>query len=232
MNILITGASQGLGLELTKSALKRGYRVFAVARHVSPELGALQGANCSIHTADITSAADVDRVYEEISQKTECVDYLFNNAGVWLDKSRVSLTDPLFSFDDVFRQFEVNAVGSLRVTRTFLPMLLVGSGKCIINLSSEAGSIGNAGRKCEYGYCMSKAALNMETKILQNAYPELRFYAIHPGWMKTPQGYAGATKDCTPQQEPSDTAEKLLTLAETKKYPYLYGDFEGNPMPW
>ena len=63
---------------------------------------------------------------------------------------------------------------------------------------------------------MSKAALNMETKILQNAYPELRLYAIHPGWMKTPQGYAGATKDCTPQQEPSDTAEKLLTLAETK----------------
>ena len=49
MNILITGASQGLGLELAKSALKRGYRVFAVARHVSPELGELQGENCSIH---------------------------------------------------------------------------------------------------------------------------------------------------------------------------------------
>ena len=232
MNILITGASQGLGLELTKSALKRGYRVFAVARHVSPELGELQGENCSIHTADITSGADVDRIYDEIGQETENLDYLFNNAGVWLDKSRVSLTDPSFSFDDVSRQFEVNAVGPLRVTRTFLPMLLAGHGKCIINLSSEAGSIGNAGRKCEYGYCMSKAALNMETKILQNAYPELRFYAIHPGWMKTPQGYAGATQDCTPQQEPSDTAENLLTLAETKKYPYLYGDFEGNPMPW
>lgn len=118
MNILITGASQGLGLELARSALKRGYHVFAVARHVSPELGKLQGETCSIHTADITSAADVDRVYGEIGQETENLDYLFNNAGVWLDKSRVSLTDPSFSFDDVSRQFEVNAVGPLRVTRT------------------------------------------------------------------------------------------------------------------
>ena len=89
MNILITGASQGLGLELAKSALKRGYRVFAVARHVSPELGELQGENCSIHTADITSAADVDRVYGEIGQETGNLDYLFNNAGVWLDKASV-----------------------------------------------------------------------------------------------------------------------------------------------
>ena len=89
------------------------------------------------------------------------------------------------------------------------------------------------------GQAQEKAnRLNLNNVIFQQGdvgalpYPELRLYAIHPGWMKTPQGYAGATKDCTPQQEPLDTAEKLLTLAETKKYPYLYGDFEGNPMPW
>lgn len=104
--------------------------------------------------------------------------------------------------------------------------------KCIINISSEAGSIENALRVCEYGYCMSKAALNMGTKILQNAFPEIKFYAIHPGWMKTPQGYAGATKECSPQQEPSDTAEKLFSIAENKTYNYIFGDFEGNKMPW
>ena len=50
--------------------------------------------------------------------------------------------------------------------------------------------------------------------------------------MKTPQGYAGATKECSPQQEPSDTAEKLFSIAENKTYNYIFGDFEGNKMPW
>lgn len=89
MNILITGASQGLGLEIARAGLRRGYHVFAIARRVSSELGDLQGENCNIYTGDITSSADVDRIYEEIGQQTNGIDYLFNNAGVWLDKSRL-----------------------------------------------------------------------------------------------------------------------------------------------
>ena len=102
--------------------------------------------------------------------------------------------------------------------------------KSVINISSEAGSIGDCWRKVEYGYCMSKAAQNMATKIMQNAYPEIEFHSIHPGWMITPQGMAGADGDSKPKQNPADTAKKLYDMAENHNTNYLYCDFEGNKL--
>lgn len=231
-DVIVTGASQGLGLELARNCLKKGYRVYSLERHISPALNALKGDNCFLFECDVTNLEKLQEVKNEVLKHTDKIDYIFNNAGVWLDGKRLLLEDPDFDFDIISKQYEINAVGVVKVVRTFIDMVKKGEGKCIVNLSSEAGSIGNAMRVCEYGYCMSKAAQNMATKLLQNAYPEIKFYAIHPGWMKTPQGYMGATDKYSPEQEPSDTAAKLVELAETKKYDFLYGDFNGNAMPW
>ena len=231
-DVIITGASQGLGLELVKTCLSKGYRVFCLQRHISSRLNELKSVNCFLFECDVTDLETLQTVKNNVLKLTDKIDYIFNNAGVWLDNQRLLLEDPNFDFDIMSKQYEINAVGAVKVIRTFIDMVKKGEGKCIINLSSEAGSIENAGRVCEYGYCMSKAAQNMATKLLQNAYPEMKFYAIHPGWMKTPQGYMGATEKYSPEQEPSDTAAKLVELAETKKYDFLYGDFNGNAMPW
>lgn len=231
-DVIITGASQGLGLELVKTCLSKGYRVFCLQRHISSRLNELKSVNCFLFECDVTDLETLQTVKNNVLKLTDKIDYIFNNAGVWLDNQRLLLEDPNFDFDIMSKQYEINAVGAVKVIRTFIDMVKKGEGKCIINLSSEAGSIENAGRVCEYGYCMSKAAQNMATKLLQNAYPEMKFYAIHPGWMKTPQGYMGATEKYSPEQEPSDTAAKLVDLAETKKYDFMYGDFNGNKMPW
>ncbi len=231
-SILVTGAAQGLGLEIAKKGLKKGYQVFALSRHMSQDLEDLQNKRCFVYECDVTDLNKLQECKKDIQRHTDALDIVFNNAGVWADSKRLLLEDPEFDFSLMTQQFEINAAGPIKVVRTFIDMVKKSKCKCIINISSEAGSIENALRVCEYGYCMSKAALNMGTKILQNAFPEIKFYAIHPGWMKTPQGYAGATKECSPQQEPSDTAEKLFSIAENKTYNYIFGDFEGNKMPW
>lgn len=229
---IITGASRGLGLEIVKKCVAEEYTVFSIERHISDELAAITGEKCRAYVCDVTDYNGLQKVKDDVLKYTDKIDTVFNNAGVWLDEKRLLLEDDSFDFESMSKQYEINAVGAVKVVKTFIDMVKRGNGKCIINLSSEAGSIENAGRVCEYGYCMSKAAQNMATKLLQNAYPQIKFYAIHPGWMKTPQGYAGATELCSPQQEPSDTAAKLVSLSETKKYDFTYGDFNGNKMPW
>ena len=52
----------------------------------------------------------------------------------------------------------------------------------------------------------------MACKLTKNANPKLMIYAIHPGWMQSPQGYAGAVEGCLPDQKPADTAVYLFEL--------------------
>ena len=104
--------------------------------------------------------------------------------------------------------YQVNAVGPLMVVKYALPLLRKGQKKLIVNVSSEAGSIGACWRKSEYSYCMSKAALNMASRILQNALKEegIKVLALHPGWFSSDMG--GAAAPITP----SDAAEEIVKL--------------------
>lgn len=226
--VVVTGASQGLGLCLAKEGIKRGYVVYALDIKTNDELATLKG--CKSCICDVTDYDSVQKCRKVIEEQSPSVDILFNNAGVWLDNKRLMLDNPEFNFDTIFHQFDVNAVGVLRVSREFLPLVKKSQTKSVINISSEAGSIGDCWRECEYGYCMSKVAQNMATKILQNAYPEIEFHSIHPGWMITPQGMAGVNNDAKPNQNPSDTAEKLYDMAENSNTNFLYCDFEGNKL--
>jgi NAD(P)-dependent dehydrogenase (short-subunit alcohol dehydrogenase family) len=104
--------------------------------------------------------------------------------------------------------YQVNAVGPLIVVKYALPLLRKGQRKLIINFSSEAGSIGACWRKSEYAYCMSKAALNMASRILQNALKEEGFkvLALHPGWFSSDMG--GVDAPITP----AEAAEEIVKL--------------------
>jgi NAD(P)-dependent dehydrogenase (short-subunit alcohol dehydrogenase family) len=109
-------------------------------------------------------------------------------------------------------------------------LLTAGRRKLIVNISSEAGSIGNCWRSAEFGYCMSKAALNMQSKILQNNLGPQGFkvLAIHPGWMQTDMG--GAQADIHPDVSAQGIFE--LALKEWKPEDAIYMDYQGNVLPW
>ncbi len=232
---VVTGAGQGLGLSLAKECLKRGYTVIALEYKDTSALEEIKSDRLKIYSCDIKNLERIAEIKHDLGEIS--VDLLFNNAGVWLEKGRKKLEDDDFSFDNILPQYETNAVGMLKVCKVFMPSVLKSKLKTVVNISSEAGSIENAFRVCEYGYCMSKAALNMASKILQNAYEErgVKVYCFHPGWMQTQQGMAGVEGPDLPQQAPDVTANVILDIAEGDRLDGMYYEIEGSdfsPYDW
>ena len=173
---VITGASRGIGLELCRRLKRRGERVIAVCRKATSELRAL---DCRIvDGVEVTDGASVSSLAQQLDG--ERVDVLVNNAGIL---SRESLDD--LDLERIRRQFEVNALGPLRVTRALLPNLSAGSKVVIV--TSRMGSVGDNGSGGYYGYRMSKAAVNMAGVSLARDLHErgIAVLLLHPGMVAT-----------------------------------------------
>jgi NAD(P)-dependent dehydrogenase (short-subunit alcohol dehydrogenase family) len=229
--VFITGASRGFGAALATSFAARGARVFAGARGHRPVLDAIASrhpASITIVDLDVADLESVRRARDVVRANEPAIDILVNNAAM----RSLTVANPVDSIDfaDVLRTLDVNAVGPLRVVQAFLPLLRDGRSPLLVNVSSEAGSIGPAGRDREFDYCMSKAALNMATRLLANYLSgAMRVVALHPGWLRTDMGGAQAALD------PGAVAEKVsdLLLREQERpseFPFI--DHEGNPLPW
>jgi NAD(P)-dependent dehydrogenase (short-subunit alcohol dehydrogenase family) len=228
--VLITGTDRGVGLSLTKKFLELGFTVFAGCRTISEPLTALSQscAELKIVNQDITDEQSVSQSLAAVSREVDHLDILVNNAGIYLTKSEILLANT--DFDDIRKMYETNTLGPLRVTKYFFPLLERGHKKMIVNISSEAGGIGGCWRTSEYGYAMSKAALNMQSKILQNYLKPKGFkiLAIHPGWVRTDMG--GPDADISPDE----SAEGIVKLAVKDWAPDegIYFDYQGIPLPW
>lgn len=172
---LITGANRGIGLELAKQLQLQNYQVIAACRQSSPELDSL---NCQIETKfDVSDGASVKQLANKLHNKK--LDLLINNAG--LLKS-MSLDD--LDYDDIRKQFDVNALGPLRVTENLLPNLVKGAKIAII--TSRMGSIDD-GSGGQYGYRISKTAVNMIGSSLAHDLKsrEIAVALLHPGYVRT-----------------------------------------------
>jgi len=229
-HFFITGAARGLGLAMTGQLLERGCQVSAFVRKESDGLRDLRsssGGRLSLHLGDVTDEASIQKAFADVAQRLGHLDVIINNAVIYLDGSRPTIEDADLSI--CARTFEVNAVGPLRVVKHGLPLLRKGSRKLVVNVSSEAGSIGDCRRKTEYAYCMSKSALNMGTKLLQNHLePEgIKLLALHPGWFNS------SGKGPAPISAEEASVKVLATIlkAHTLDGP-LYVDPDGKPLPW
>lgn len=231
-NIVITGATQGLGLELCREAVRRGYNVIALDIGPGREIEGLISPNLKFFVCDISDPSAVEETAKNCGEKT--LDLIINNAGIYREHDHLPLEAETFNFDDMLLQYRVNAMGVINVCRAFIGLMKDSTHKTVINISSEAGSISGCYRKCEYGYCMSKAAQNMATKIMQNEYRDagFKFYCLHPGWMRTPQGMATATAEEEPQQRPEDSAKFIIDLFENKNLSGMYYDVDSSELKW
>lgn len=173
---LVTGGNRGIGLELCKQLSARGDSVIAACRASSK---ALQGTGAEIHdNVEITDDASVSKLARELEGKT--IDVLINCAGIL---TRETLDD--LRVDQIRKQFEVNALGPLRVTAALLPNLKKGSKVAII--SSRMGSIEDNTSGSRYGYRMSKAAVNMAGRSLawDLKGKGIAVVLLHPGMVAT-----------------------------------------------
>jgi len=229
-NICIAGASRGLGLFLAKRYLALGDRVFAGVRDTAhPNLAALAEAygDSFVPVAmDVVSTASVTAAACEVATYTQTLDILICNAAIHSKTSFLGIEET--DLDECLEVYDVNAVGPLRMAKAFLPMLAEGAQ--LINISSESGSMGICERDRQFGYCMSKAALNMGSKLLQNLLlPRgIKVLAIHPGWMRTDMGGSNAHHD------PWDTSVRLVDLfaANTNPNEAIFLNFDGEELPW
>jgi NAD(P)-dependent dehydrogenase (short-subunit alcohol dehydrogenase family) len=173
---LITGANRGIGYEYCRQLQQRGDRVIAVCRQPSNELKDL---GVQVETGiDITQ----DDSVAELAQRLEGtkLDVLINNAGIL---EGVTLDE--LDFDSIRRQFEVNAIGPLRLTAALRPHLSDGSKVAI--MTSRMGSIADNTSGGSYGYRMSKVALSMAGKSLaHDLKPQgIAVAILHPGLVQT-----------------------------------------------
>lgn len=174
--ILVTGSSRGIGLELCRQLTERGDSVIAACRTISSGLRELELE--VIEQIDVASEQQVAKLVRTLEGRK--LDVLVNNAGI-LRSDNLNTLD----FDAMREQFEVNTLGPLRLTKALLDSLEAGSKVAIV--SSRVGSIEDNESGNNYGYRLSKAAVNMVGKNLSH---DLRPRGIavallHPGLVAT-----------------------------------------------
>ncbi len=173
---VVTGASRGIGLEMCRQLRAGGHEVIGLCRRATPELRAV---GCRIvEGIDVTDDSVAGRLATELGGVA--VDVLVNNAGI-LDRETLEDLD----FGRMRRQFEVNALGPLRVTSALLPRL--GPGSKVVILTSRMGSIADNSSGGYYGYRMSKAAVNIAGVSLARDLRErgVTVLLLHPGMVAT-----------------------------------------------
>jgi NAD(P)-dependent dehydrogenase (short-subunit alcohol dehydrogenase family) len=230
--VLITGAARGLGLCFVRRYLETGARVFAGVRELSaPGMLQLQqeyGDSIIPVVLEVTDTSSVSQAVQVLEGYTDHLDILINNAAIHNDTSFELLEKA--DIDDCLRVYDVNSLGPLRVVKAMLPLLRMTTGAKVINISTESGSISTCGREKEFDYCMSKAALNMATKLLSNYLEKdgVTVLAVHPGWMRTDMGGRNADLD------PYETACQLVKIFDginVSDNP-IFIDNKGNAYPW
>jgi NAD(P)-dependent dehydrogenase (short-subunit alcohol dehydrogenase family) len=187
----VTGADRGLGFGLTLELLERGYVVFAGSFLTDlGELSALTakyGNSLSILPLDISDNKSVTEAATAIAKRTDSLNLLINNAGIATMHDKAATIFDDIDYDEILNVFNINSIGQLRVTKSVLNLLLKPQDKRLVNITSIAGSIKHLTRDNQFAYVMSKAASNIQTKLIYNSLHKegLKVFAIHPGWMHT-----------------------------------------------
>ena len=235
-HVLITGTGRpyALGFNLVRRYLENGDTVLASIRRPSEALEALRQeypGRLHILTMDISSTDSVNAAAREAENLVPCLDLIINNATTASADTMKELPD--FDLDLVAPAVNVGAVGPIRVLKAFLPLLKKSSmGALVVNVSSEAGSIGKCYRTFYLDYGTEKAALNMLTMTMHNYFkddPNLNIICIHPGWIRTNPGNNEAPLI------PYEHAETLRLLFETRRHDKngpVFITYEGEPYPW
>jgi NAD(P)-dependent dehydrogenase (short-subunit alcohol dehydrogenase family) len=204
---IITGASRGLGLALSRALAQAGWGLIIDARgaadleRAARELGRL--TDVVAIPGDVADPAHRRALIEAAGER---IDVLVNNASVLGPSPQPNLGS--YPLDWLERVYEVNVFAPFALTQLALPR--VPDGGVVINVTSDAAVEPYEGWG---GYGSAKAALDQLTAILAAEQPELRVYAVDPGDMRTRMHQeAFPDEDISDRQPPEDSVPGLLAL--------------------
>jgi NAD(P)-dependent dehydrogenase (short-subunit alcohol dehydrogenase family) len=230
MNVLITGANRGIGLEWVRQCAALGWRVFACCRHPQQaealiSFARLTSGQVTVHIADMNELATLQALSYEL--RNEAIDILINNAGVYgSDKNRFGSVDAM----DWLKTFQVNSIAPLKMAELFHQQILMGTRKLVVCMSSKMGSMADNGYGNSYIYRSSKAALNAVVKSLSIDLCDqgIISVALHPGWVKTDMGGPNAEISTTECVQSLMHIIQNVTLDDSGRFI----DIDGSDIPW
>ena len=195
---LITGANKGIGFEVARQILQKGFHVYLGSRDLQKGLAAVERlraenlTNVEAISLDVTDEISVANARIEIGKKNQILDVLINNAGINGGEPYTALEANANQF---FTAFNTNVIGVARVTQSFIDLMKNSPAPRIVMVSTSVGSLSLQSNPNWFGYDSakfavygaSKAALNMYTIHL--AYElkntEFKVNAVCPGYTKT-----------------------------------------------
>jgi len=139
--VLITGSNRGLGLEFSRQYAAAGWNVIATCRNPKKakelQLLAEEYNQVAVEKMDVTSQPEVDFVADTYHDQP--IDVLLNNAGIYGTLEKQALGT--FDFEELKRVFDVNTIGSLRVSAAFIGNVIASDQKKIISLGGGMGTL-------------------------------------------------------------------------------------------
>jgi NAD(P)-dependent dehydrogenase (short-subunit alcohol dehydrogenase family) len=237
---LITGANQGIGLEVARQLGKQDILVLIGARNRSRgEEAALQLKTEHIEAyalhLDVTDHQTIEKAAQILNETYGKLDILVNNAAIGLAPGELSELSQKGQFDAIRTLYETNVFGLFAVTQAMLPLLSHSSAGRIVNVSSEAASLGSLSsapasvlQPLGWPYPSSKAAVNTMTIFLAKELEQtaIKVNAVDPGRTATSMN-PQATR--TPEQA-APVIVRFATLPDDGPTGGFFG--ENGLLPW
>ncbi len=236
---LVTGATRGVGLELSRRLVEAGHTVYLGARDLERGREVAEPMGARAIAIDVTDDASVRTAVDRVRREVGALDVLVNNAGV----SGAQRPPAEADVSDLETVLATNVVGATRVLVACIPLLEESATPVVVNVSSAVGSLTlNAKPDAVWSivaYPMSKAALNMLTIQYARAFPRWRVNAVTPGLTLTE--FTGRPTDSVDLEafrraggRTVDEAVAVLVAMATLGPDGPTGTFVGNdgPLPW
>ncbi|MCF8381088.1 MAG: SDR family oxidoreductase [Bacteroidales bacterium] len=189
MNIIVTGASRGIGAAVCRElANSGGHHLFIISRNLKAleklktEILELKKQNLvSVLNFDLSNTDTFPTLISQISSATDFIDILINNAGSIIVKNFEDFTP-----QDIDQQFNVNYIAPAKLIQSILPLLKSAKSPHVVNISSMSGFQGSKKFKGLSHYSASKAAISSLTECLTEEFKnEIAFNALCPGAVQT-----------------------------------------------
>lgn len=230
MNVLITGASRGIGLEMVNYSIEQNWRVFACCRHPQQadrllSVAKLANGRVSVHVVGMEELATIQALAYEL--RNEAIDILVNNAGIYGSENNKFGNVDVASW---INTFQVNSIAPLKVAEALIEQVRMGERKIIACMTSKMGSMADNGYGNSYIYRSSKAALNAVVKSMSIDLRDdgIKCVALHPGWVKTDMG--GPNAEITARESVTHLFNIMLSLGQEDSGRFI--DIDGSDIPW
>jgi NAD(P)-dependent dehydrogenase (short-subunit alcohol dehydrogenase family) len=211
---LVTGASSGIGLELTNALLAQGYQIVANSRTITSRGTLTASDRLALVDGDIADQTVAKKVVETAVQRFGGVDLLVNNAGIFIAKP---FTD--YTIEDVNRLFRTNLIGFFFVTQYAVEQMRKQHAGHIVSITTTLANQPVAGVPASIAL-LTKGGLNTMTKSLAIEYAGegIRVNAVAPGNINTPlhtnsdHGFLSSMHPIARMGEASEIVDAIMYL--------------------